>query len=690
MRYRVSNGKMRFIENGFPAAKLHMIAMREGNSKRPIYQIHKWWARRLGSVFRTLLISSFSPAHESEKDLWAKYYNGFSLQGKIIYDPLMGGGTSLIEALRLGCNVIGSDINPVAWFVTKKEIETFDEELADHYFKKLEENVGKSVKKFYKTRCNNNHLCNTLYAIWARQVQCPKCRKESDLFTSRIIRDDETSRVLHCPSCDEIFSTKQKSNKVKCLLCHHSFDPNARNAERGCFTCSCKTRTKIIELVKIKKQPLESRIICIQFECDKCGRGYKVPTKNDINKFKLAEKLLIKNKKLLPIPKQKVHRGHMADARPGNHGFKYYNQLFNPRQLYSLALTLKEIKKIPDQNVKEFLLLTFSSCLETNNLLCKYETNWGKISALFVFPSYHVPERYGENNLWGNGRGSFVRSYLKLKRGKTYAHRSYEILQKANGITSKKKKKFTGYSILTNIGSSKSTSQKDRVRLLCRNSKKMPMIKTGAVDAIVTDPPYFDVMSYSRLADFFYVWLRLELQNNYPWFKDDSSEARNEMVLNDYSEKGTARFVSQLTGVFKECKRVLKSEGILVFTFHHSKEWAWSNLKEALNASGFTATASHVIRSEGKTGFQKNGDTGYDVCVVAKKTRIVKQKKKQVSKLVENYSKNIKSMRQYNPSIKTSDMFTAVMGQYMLSNETDAKEFLEIHSKFAKTAKIRN
>ena len=69
---------------------------------------------------------------------------------------------------------------------------------------------------------------------------------------------------------------------------------------------------------------------------------------------------------------------------------------------------------------------------------------------------------------------------------------------------------------------------------------------------------------------------------------------------------------------------------------------------------------------------------------------MVRQKKKQVSKLVESYSKNIKSMRHYNPSIKTSDMFTAVMGQYMLSNETDAKEFLEIHPKFAKTAKIKN
>ncbi len=682
--YRISNGKKRFIENGFPTAKSHLIAMREGNSKRPIYQIHKWWARRLGSVFRTLLISSFSPAHESQKDIWSKYYNGFSLQNKVIYDPMMGGGTTLVEALRLGCNVIGSDINPVAWFVTKKEIETFDELKADKYFKKIENNTGVKVKEFYKTKCNNHHTCDTLYDIWARQVTCIACSKQSDLFTSRIIRDDGKTKTVHCPTCDEIFQTRQKSNQIKCRQCKHHFNLMSSNSKRGYFTCTCKIKTKITEIVKQQKKLLDSRIICVEFECSKCGRGFKKPSKTDIKKFKTVRNMFAKNKRQLPYPKEEVHPGHIGDTRPKNHGFDFYHQMFTSRQLYSLALTLKEIKKIPDQNIREFILLAFSSCLETNNTLCKYETNWGKISALFAFPSYHVPERYCENNLWGNGRGSFVRSYLKLKRGKKYADQSYEIVQNNKNMVHKKKK-FTGHSILTDIGKGKSSATNGRVSLQCRDSKNMPMIKSKTVDVVLTDPPYFDMMSYSRLADFFFVWLRLGLQDQYPWFKRISSSSKNEIVLNDYFDEDTENFVLQISQVFKECKRVLKDDGIMVFTFHHSKEWAWSNLKDALNKSGFTATASQVIRSEGKTGFKKSGNTGYDVCVIARKTKCIEKKNTQSNKLVKNYDKSVRSMRQHNSGINKADMFTAAMGQYMLSSKNTTEEFLELHPKFMKT-----
>jgi len=42
---------MKFIEKSFPVQYLNPVAMAEGNAKKPVYQMHKWWARRLGSVF---------------------------------------------------------------------------------------------------------------------------------------------------------------------------------------------------------------------------------------------------------------------------------------------------------------------------------------------------------------------------------------------------------------------------------------------------------------------------------------------------------------------------------------------------------------------------------------------------------------------------------------------------------------
>ena len=38
----------------------------------------------------------------------------------------MGGGTTVVEALRLGCKVIDIDLNPIAWFIVKTEIEPVD------------------------------------------------------------------------------------------------------------------------------------------------------------------------------------------------------------------------------------------------------------------------------------------------------------------------------------------------------------------------------------------------------------------------------------------------------------------------------------------------------------------------------------------------------------------------------------
>jgi len=46
--------------------------------------------------------------------------------------------------------------------------------------------------------------------------------------------------------------------------------------------------------------------------------------------------------------------------------------MFNDRQLLLLGRLLNEIDDIEDQNVKEFLLTTFSAMLESNNMFCMY------------------------------------------------------------------------------------------------------------------------------------------------------------------------------------------------------------------------------------------------------------------------------------------------------------------------------
>jgi adenine-specific DNA methylase len=72
-----------------------------------------------------ILLSEFS-----EGSLRDNFYKAHELNGIKIADPFMGGGTPLIEANRLGCDIVGYDINPMAYWIVRQEIEHLDLEAA--------------------------------------------------------------------------------------------------------------------------------------------------------------------------------------------------------------------------------------------------------------------------------------------------------------------------------------------------------------------------------------------------------------------------------------------------------------------------------------------------------------------------------------------------------------------------------
>ncbi|MEA3435289.1 MAG: DNA adenine methylase, partial [Thermodesulfobacteriota bacterium] len=109
------------IEKDFEISFIADLALREKQIQqnyRPIIAVHKWFARRPGTLFRGLLLSEFS-----ERPLRDVYYKVNNLSGRHVADPFMGGGTPILEANRVGCNVIGFDINPMSYWIVKQEIE---------------------------------------------------------------------------------------------------------------------------------------------------------------------------------------------------------------------------------------------------------------------------------------------------------------------------------------------------------------------------------------------------------------------------------------------------------------------------------------------------------------------------------------------------------------------------------------
>jgi adenine-specific DNA methylase len=669
-----------FIENGFPTKRLHKVAVAQANSKMPIYQIHKWWARRLGSVFRSLIISS--SLDPDSKEFWRHYYNGFTMENKIIYDPMMGGGTSMFEARRLGCRVIGADINPVAWFVTKKEIEPFNEVEADTQFSILEQKVGSKIKDLYTTRCSKGHLAEVLYCLWIRKLRCSSCGKEHKLFNNLIVRETETHRTLVCPQCGEIFTRGLKVKKPRCSR-GHSVDIKLVPTAEGWFSCpSCSHKERLIKVTERRGHPLDSEMFCIEYACEQCGRrGYKKPSIRDIRLFKKAKQQFSRMKSELEFPTQKIGTLSSSDRRPVSHGFKRFNQLFNERQLLSLSMLLREIKQIEDQNLREYFLLVLSSSLETNNVLCKYETNWGKISALFGFPAYHVPERYGENNLWGQGRGTFPRNYMKLKRGKRYADAPFErIYRSRKDGRWDPRQKPVGSSVTTPVsckGRFDFDSKDWTARIECRDSASFSAIPPGKVDAVITDPPYFETIKYSKLADFFYVWLRLGLEDDYRWFRAKTSQRDREAVAYGSSPKDARRFVRRLTKILKDANRVLKDDGVMIFTFHHTKQWAWEGLRKALHAAGFYVTATPIIRSEGKTGYRQGDFIGYDMCVVCRKYNGAPLLTMSNPSTADSYFQDVRDLKGLDRTITEPEILTVLMAKYLKVDDESAKTIMD-------------
>ena len=169
---RILNRPKTCLEVDFPILTVNQIATIEGNAGKPIYQMSKWWARRRSSVFRSLLIAAAARAPAdpaaAAKTVWDAYYANHQTKGAFsglkVADIFMGGGTTIVEGSRLGMQMYGADLNPVAWFivrnalsdVTRKEVEAL---LAD-----VEAEVRPQIMPFYTCDCPRGHR-----GVWTRR-----------------------------------------------------------------------------------------------------------------------------------------------------------------------------------------------------------------------------------------------------------------------------------------------------------------------------------------------------------------------------------------------------------------------------------------------------------------------------------------------------------------------------------------
>ncbi len=145
------------LEVDFPILPVNQVAIIEGNAGKPIYQMSKWWARRRSSVFRSMLIAAATKAPEDKshaaKLVWDNYYANHQKKGAFkhlkVADIFMGGGTTLVEGSRLGMQMVGNDLNPVAWFVVKQELANVDLDEVKRLLADIEAEVKPQIMPYY-------------------------------------------------------------------------------------------------------------------------------------------------------------------------------------------------------------------------------------------------------------------------------------------------------------------------------------------------------------------------------------------------------------------------------------------------------------------------------------------------------------------------------------------------------------
>ncbi|MFX0062153.1 MAG: DNA methyltransferase [Candidatus Hermodarchaeota archaeon] len=644
------------IEENFPVKAASFLAFLETRNRlayRPIFSIHKYWARRVGGIFRLMALTTFLKEakdilklKERGIDEISAYFQRHDFSSKIVLDPFMGGGTTLIELLRLNAKVIGYDSNPIAWWTARASMIDFNEERLVKAFNKIATAIKNQILTLYQTTCPQcDKTSDVICYLWVREAPCEQCGQTVKLFKHYFLRKGKKkvnqqgeekewqySPIVFCPDCYSCFSPKELGSQLICPDCSRVFNPKTAPFKKGTFRCSCGTVNNLVKVYQSLGTRPKAHIYSIEYYCNQCKqKGYRPVTQKDLDLYNKAEKLFdkaLKEKNLL-IPDQTIPNGYNT-RQILNYNFHYWKQLFNKRQLYCLSLLLQEILKVTDRNSLELLLTAFSSSLEYHTNLAEYIVRQTMSGAGHVFShhAYSMTPIPMENNVWGAiyGTGTFTRFFEKSLKAKRYCKAPFERYVDSKG---KKRVKFIEQEkILGKFAANFEELVNTDKNVLIKNtfSQYLTDIPDKSIDAVITDPPYLDNVMYSELSDFFYVWLRLGLKDHYPEFKPEYVPREREIIQNRVQQKDKAFFLQELSQVFKECHRVLKDNSALMFTYHHKNPQAWSLVLQALQIADFYVSYFFPVLSEPGFNPHIKGKKAieYDAILICRKREIKK------------------------------------------------------------------
>lgn len=656
------------IEDWLPIEELGIESKRENSTGQhpPLNRLHVWWARRPLAASRAAILASVLPAYSDNwpKDLRSKfptekdYHNwfirfigilgdpvagrkliryarekGIKLPGNpygykraftnnpqeadlqhmqkllevtwgdanlIALDPMAGGGSLPFEALRFGFTTYANELNPVASVILKATLEypaKFGIELTEQISKwgnRIDDIASKQLLAFFPMKKGER----VRRYIWARTIACPGTGKPVPLSPNWWLQKGSDPIAVRL-----LAEANYRSCRFEIVHGREAIqsNPDQGTISRGTAISPWTGETIHGDYIKAEAQAgrMGEQLYALSIQT---GNGYEFrsPTDNDLRAIKLAEKKL---ESQLPkweakglLPKEERYVGP-AD-RSANYGMIHWMDAFSPRQLLALGTYLevfhevmqearKELSEEMADAVQTYLAFAFNKCCNYSSRMSVWHPLRGTMANTFDRHDFSFKWSHAEMTLPKDGFLWGISQIVDAYKGIADLAKTTQLsfFKRADG------------------------NPLERLSITHGNAQNLSDLKTGSINLICVDPPYYDNVMYSECSDFFYVWMKRTLGSVYPqFFTDELTDKDNEAVANVARFEGVGRgnkrelaekdYERKMAACFREMYRALHPDGVLTVMFTHKKVEAWDTLALALIGAGFAIEASWPVHTE--------------------------------------------------------------------------------------------
>ncbi|MFM6192137.1 DUF1156 domain-containing protein, partial [Planktothrix sp.] len=623
------NPERRLIEDFIPIREISAESAREKSIRKGhISTLHLWWARRPLVAARAAVFASLVAAPETHQKRTAlkqfmidlcKWETGTPTLEKArkqileaqkirlnlpentpldevpppkVLDMFAGGGAIPLEALRLGCETYAVDLNPVAHIIelcTLVYPQKYGNKLADEVEKwgnwvieKVRDEIGdlypeirvgevlvpegEQLNLFTQSQpqqCRDApwHVSTPVAYLWTRTVKCPNpscgatvplvrqtwlCKKSKKYVALQVIPNYETKTV----EFKVVESTTEKGL---------GFDPNS-GSTRGnsiCRHCGTTVPSKpyIQEQGKAGKigQQLMAIVCTTDGEKGKTylsGTTYQHYLPDDFAIAKRLERIVEETGISTPDEPVKVWSGVFNAPL---YGLDKFEKLFTPRQLLSLMTFVKWVRLAHQEMLKE-----------------GYEEEFAKAIVTYLSLNIDKVADYSSSlTRWGNDDEGVTNTFSRQALPMVWDFAETNILGEKTGAFK------WGINFIRDFISEVSSAIFVNQCKALRASSMSMSIESETLDAVITDPTYFDSVPYADLSDFFYVWLKRSIGHLYKeHFSSQLTPKKNEAIMEPSrhggdKKKAAKAYQDMMHQAFCEANRVLKYGGMMVVVYAH-------------------------------------------------------------------------------------------------------------------------